>query len=89
MAVDPKYSQSAMEVCSTFSMTRFLSRRWCLISPPPCGLKWGGGDEALKYFRAGWVEVRVKTWGVGVGLEIPVRNLLNSYYAGLWWLPLL
>ena len=38
-------------------------------SPPPCGLKWGGGGEALKYFRAASVEVGVKTWGVGVGLE--------------------
>ena len=47
-------------------------------SPPPCGLKWGGEGEALKYFRAALVEaveVGVKTWGVGVGLEI----------SGLFW----
>ena len=40
------------------------------VSPPPCGLKWGGGGEDLKYFRAGSVEVGVKTWRAGVGLEI-------------------
>ena len=36
-------------------------------------MKWGGEGEALKYFRAALVEaveVGVKTWGVGVGLEI-------------------
>ena len=36
----------------------------------PLWLEMGGGGEALKYFRAASVEVGVKTWGVGVGLEI-------------------